>query len=207
MCIAWPNSITVGTGRCAWAGSASCPIGGDGDVLSRCMGAQISGGWLYCAKTLKLCVSFAVLQCLARLRLGWHQLRVRTDRLKKAGARLPRNHRLCWLCSTDGAPFLAQRVGGCCVEDVKHFLLECPAYQHLRARYPCVFGDAMPDGTTQREQLQLLALFDCDQQDQLAHVVYTMTVFREHCLIVVATRQPYSDHQCPANCGGGCGVD
>jgi hypothetical protein len=102
---------------------------------------------------------------------------------------------------TDGAPFLALRVGGCCVEDVKHFLLECPAYQHLRARYPCVFGDAMPDGTTQSEQLQLLAIFDCDsQQDQLAHVVYTMTVFREHSACRCRTRQPYSDHQCPANC-------
>jgi hypothetical protein len=88
----------------------------------------------------------------------------------------------CVGCSTDGAPFLAQRVGGCCVEDVKHFLLECSAYQHLRARYPCVFGDAMPDGATQSEQLQLLAIFDCDQQDQLAHVVYTMSVFQEHCL-------------------------
>jgi hypothetical protein len=41
----------------------------------------------------------------------------------------------------------------------------------------------MPDGgTTQSEQLRLLAIFDCDQQDQLAHVVYTMTAFREHCL-------------------------
>jgi hypothetical protein len=45
------------------------------------------------------------------------------------------------------------------------------------------FGDAMPDGgTTQNEQLRLLSIFDCDQQDQLAHVVYTMTVFRDHCL-------------------------
>jgi hypothetical protein len=110
------------------------------------------------------------------------------------------------VCSTDGAPFLAQRVGGCCVEDVKHFLLECPAYQHVRARYPCVFGDAMPDGTTQSEQLRLLAIFDCDQQDQLAHVVYTMIVFREHCLSLPHGSHD-SDHQCPANCGGGCGVD
>jgi hypothetical protein len=32
-------------------------------------------------KHLQLCVAFAVLQCLARLRrLGWHQLRVRSDR-------------------------------------------------------------------------------------------------------------------------------
>jgi hypothetical protein len=63
-------------------------------------------------KHLKLCVSFAALQCLAQLRLGWHQLRVRTDRLKKVDARLPRNQWLCRLCSADGAPFLAQRVGG-----------------------------------------------------------------------------------------------
>jgi hypothetical protein len=140
------------------------------------------GAWLYCAETFEIVCIVAVLQCLARLRLGWHQLRVRTGRLKKARARLPRNQRLCLLCSTDGAAFLAQRVGGCCVEDVKHFLLECPAYHRLRARYPCVFGDVVPDGTTQSEQLRLLSILNCDQQDQLAHVVYTMTVFREHCL-------------------------
>jgi hypothetical protein len=63
------------------------------DVHSRCMGAQISGGWLYCAETFEIVCIIAVLQCLARLRLGWHQLRVRTDRLKKAHARLPRNQR------------------------------------------------------------------------------------------------------------------
>jgi hypothetical protein len=45
--------------------------------------------------------------------------------------------------------------------------------------------DAVPDGTTQSEQLRLLAIFDGDQQDQLAHAVYTMTVPSEttacHC--------------------------
>jgi hypothetical protein len=54
-------------------------------------------------------------------------------------------------------------------------------YQHLRASYPCDFGDAMPYGTTQSEQLRMLSIFDCDQQDQLAHVLCTMTVFRDHC--------------------------
>ena len=93
-------------------------------------------------KHLKLCVSFVVLQCLARLRLGWHMLQVRSDRIKKARARLPRSQRLCRLCSTEGAFFHAQRVGVGCVEDVQHFLLECPAYQHLRAKHPCVFGNA-----------------------------------------------------------------
>jgi hypothetical protein len=43
----------------------------------------------------------------------------------------------------------------------------------------------MPGGTIQSEQLRLLSIFDCDQQDQqdqLAHVVYTTTVFRGHCM-------------------------
>jgi hypothetical protein len=81
--------------------------------------------------------------------------------------------------TADGAPSLAQRVGrGGCVEDVKPFLLECPAYQHLRARYPCVFGDAVHDGTTQSEQLRLLSILLCDC---VTTGVYTMTVFRDHC--------------------------
>ena len=133
-------------------------------------------------KHLKLCVSFVVLQCLARLRLGWHQLEVRSDRIRRARARVPRNERLCRLCSTNGAAFQAQRVGGACVEDVQHFLLDCPAYQHLRAKCPCVFGSVITDSATRSVQSRLLSIFDCDQQDQLAHVVYTMTVFRNHCL-------------------------
>jgi hypothetical protein len=56
--------------------------------------------------------------------------------------------------STDSAPFLAQRANVGCVEDVKHFLLEGLAYQHLHANYPCVFGDAMPDSSTRSEQMQ-----------------------------------------------------
>jgi hypothetical protein len=28
----------------------------------------------------------------------------------------------------------------------------------------------------------MLAIFDCDRQDQLAHAVYTMTLFRDECL-------------------------
>jgi hypothetical protein len=83
----------------------------------------MSGGWLYCAETFAI---VCMICCTAVLgttaACGWHQLRVRSNRLKKADARLPRNQRLCRLCSADGAPFLAQRVGGGCVKDVvKHF--------------------------------------------------------------------------------------
>jgi hypothetical protein len=98
------------------------------------------------------------------------------------------------MCSAAGAPLFAQRAGGGRVEDVEHSLLEHPAYQHLRAKYPCVFGNAMLGGTTQSERLRLLSIFDCDQQDQLAHVVYTMTVFRDHCLSL-----PHGSHTAIAN--------
>jgi hypothetical protein len=50
---------------------------------------------------------------------------------------------------------------------------------------------------TQSEQLRLLSIFDCDQQDQLANVVYATIVFRlcgDHCLSLPHGSH-YSDHQ------------
>lgn len=138
------------------------------------------GNWVG-SKHLKLCVSFVVQQCLARLRLGGHDLQIRLGRMKHPRLRVPRGERLCRLCSTDGAPFLAQRTGAVCVEDVRHFLLECPAYQHVRLRYHDVFG-SMPTRSEFIENMHVLSIFDCDHQDQLAHAVYTMTKFREQCL-------------------------
>jgi hypothetical protein len=82
----------------------------------------------------------------------------------------------------------------------------CPEHQRLWMNYPCVFGNAIPDGATQSlEQLRLLSIFACDQQDQLAHVVYTTTVFSDQCFSVPHGSQSCSDHQCPANSGKGCG--
>ena len=125
-------------------------------------------------KHLKLCVSFVVLQCLARLRLGGHDLQIRLGRTK---SQVPRHQRVCRLCSKEGAPFFRQHDGAAHVEDVRHFLLECPAYQHVRDRYSVVFGSALAPQTC------LYDIFDCEHQDQLAHAVYTMTKFREYCLL------------------------
>ena len=131
------------------------------------------GGRCQGSKHLKLCVSFVVLQCLARLRLGLHGLQIRLGRIK---GMVPRPDRLCRLCSTVGAPFYGQRPGEVCVEDVKHFVLECPAYGHIRSRYSAVFGTAPALCS------DMHTIFDCDHQDQLAHAVYTMTKFRDQCL-------------------------
>jgi hypothetical protein len=95
---------------------------------------------------------------------------------------MPRNQQLCRLRSTDGASFRTHHVGGGCVEDFRPFLLECPAYQHLRTKYPGGSGAVAADNTTQSVHSRLLAIVDCDQQDKLAHVDYTMTAFRKKCL-------------------------
>jgi hypothetical protein len=46
-------------------------------------------------------------------------------------------------------------------------------------------------------ELRLLSIFVCDQQDQLAHAVYTMTVFRDHCLSL-----PHGSHIAITNVQG-----
>ena len=78
--------------------------------------------------------------------------------------------------TSDGDTWRGQSDGDACVEDLRHFVLECPAYGHVRVRYSAVFGTAPALGT------DVHAIFDCDCQDQLAHALYTMTKFREHCL-------------------------
>ena len=123
---------------------------------------------------MKLCVSFVVLKCLARLRLGGHDLRIRLGRTK---SQVLRHQRVCRLCSKEGVPFFRQHDGAAHVEDVKHVLSECPAYQHVRDRYSIVFGSALAPQTSLHD------IFDCEHQDQLAHAVYTLTKFREYCLL------------------------
>jgi hypothetical protein len=41
------------------------------------------------------------------------------------------------------------------------------------------------DSTTQSVQSHVLFTCDCDQQDQLAHVVYTTTALKKHCLLLL----------------------
>jgi hypothetical protein len=131
---------------------------------------------------MQLCLPFRVLQCLARLRTGAALLQVQLGR----HTRVPRHQRLCRLCScTDPAGAsravwrtrVHSRTGTYeNVEDLRHFLLECPAYDHLRASCPTVF---YPDGTTDRYAAELVSqVMGCDDQESLAVVVYKMWLYR-----------------------------
>jgi len=119
--------------------------------------------------------SFRMLQCLCKFRIGWHQLRVQTDHM------LPRHCRLCKLCSVPGAPFYRAHGGEPdCVEDLLHFLLECPAYSHIRRRFRGVFQHAPSDLNSQNAYMK--HIFACPNQLQLAVCLYTMDLFRKECL-------------------------
>jgi hypothetical protein len=74
--------------------------------------------------------SHAAVQAVAKFRLGMHGLAVQAARLQP-GARLPRSQRTCPCCNAGR-------------EDEMHMLIECPAYDGLRAEFPDMF--AAPQG-------------------------------------------------------------
>lgn len=85
----------------------------------------------------KVLGSFSVLRNYSQLRTGCAHLEVDQGR---QGRRVERHSRLCRLCSgPDATPALRQAVLARTgtsdnVEDLKHFVLECPVYDDLRAR-------------------------------------------------------------------------
>lgn len=138
---------------------------------------------------LSVCESFRTMQCLAKLRLGWHDLQVRVGRWHPA--QQARQSRLCPLCSSASAPFSAARghralVAG--VEDVMHFLMDCPAYEHIRS----CFCDVFPVARTDDDISTVRAVFNHDNQSRLAKCVLLMTEFRKQCMLAIddGTLQP-----------------
>jgi hypothetical protein len=107
---------------------------------------------------------YVLRRALISLRVGAHVLEVVTGRFR----RVARVSRICKVCQ-----------GGNDVEDVRHFLLECPAYQAIRARYQNVF-QGLPVGGSQAVKLK--HLFCTSQQLQLAKCVCDMFKHREHVL-------------------------
>jgi hypothetical protein len=86
---------------------------------------------------LKLCMSRWVLWTLARYWLGGHHL---NGRLHSIPPGTP-----CALCGF-GSRFpqarhtrMVGRCGGDCAEDLAHFMVECPAYDHILDQFPDVF--------------------------------------------------------------------
>jgi hypothetical protein len=126
---------------------------------------------------MRLCLPSKFLQCLAQLRLGAAKLEVQLGRRQ----RLPRAARVCRVCSTaSSAPALrqsvSQRVGGPgCVEDERHFLLECPAYDALRTQ----FGLLPPQPWAVGDPAECMRQFFAhEDQAAVARMVFAMRAHR-----------------------------
>jgi len=106
---------------------------------------------------------------LIRLRTGGYPLRIATGRNEGSGSTnvrqghrhghryLERSNRTCLICRAPGV-----------VEDLKHFLLECPAYAQLRQTYHAVFAGHTATAT----------LLQQPDQCTLATAIYDMVQHR-----------------------------
>jgi hypothetical protein len=136
----------------------------------------------------KLCLPFPVLKAYSQLRIGWAHLEI--DQGRKRRPTVPRAQRLCRLCCGEDATLARRqtvraRTGVAAhVEDLKHFILECPVYDDMRAA--CA---AFPADVYQRldDPMCLPAIFGHQAQASLAYALYRMKA-RRAALLGVARR-------------------
>ena len=137
----------------------------------------------HAAPHMKLCLSFNVAQNLAQLRVGSAHLEIEQGRKRRES--VPREDRLCRLCSgqdaslANRAAVLARTGTSNNVEDLKHFMLECPVYDDLRAACPA-FAD--PASVQLDDQDCVVDVFQSAEQSALAHTLYKMKVRRARLL-------------------------
>jgi hypothetical protein len=127
---------------------------------------------------LHLCLPRGVLRCLGRYRLGGHHL---YGRLHGQGA--DGRGRKCPLCGDQGlrpewrATMMA-RCGGDRLEDLQHFVWECPAYDHIRDKHASLFAFNVTDSAQECMQ----SVFATTEQRRLARCVAAMDVYRRYLL-------------------------
>jgi hypothetical protein len=129
---------------------------------------------------MQLCLPFKMLQCIARLRMGCAMLEVHAGRM--ARPMVVRQCRLCKMCSCPASRQIwkdrvyARTHSHANVEDLKHFLLECPAYDHIRARHRGMFR---PPGVTNALCDSIIPhIFTVEPQEEMAVTLYQMWLFR-----------------------------
>lgn len=126
-------------------------------------------------------LTFAQLQRICRMRLGWHALAITTGRF----TRTPRGERVCKLCSSAGH---ANVFGRFPVEDVAHHMVECPCLQHVRVRYPQLF---LPDMLSAPDAYTLTRfVFNHKDQRVLAQALQDLHSERETLLARQPPQQP-----------------
>ena len=137
---------------------------------------------------LKLCLPFRQLQCYARYRLGGQHL---------AGRQHSSSGRTCHLCgagSSVGRVIWQQRLlarNGNSQEDLPHFILECPAYDHIREHFASIFAGQANLSVAER----LAVVFDHEEQSILVQCICHMDTYRNHLLGLTFSRLSRVYHQ------------
>ena len=133
-------------------------------------------------------LTFAQLQRICRMRLGWHSLAITAGRFR----RQPRGERVCQLCAAAGH---ANVFGRLPVEDVAHHLVECRSLQHVRERYPQLF---MPDMLSAPDALTMCRfVFNYKDQRVLARALLDLRRERDAMLAGQQPQQPQPEQQQP----------
>lgn len=153
---------------------------------------------------LKLCMPYAVMQCLARFRLGQHDLEshVARRRRQRGLPRVPWAERWCKLCSVAGAPCERARLEAGMptgAEDLRHFLLECPAYTVIRQSQDFAGLFSFGDDEVVDPDAKVAAIFSSQslaRQRQLASCLMMMCRHRAR-LGLQTARAPASGRQNP----------
>jgi len=107
---------------------------------------------------------YALRRVLAGFRVGSHSLEIVAGRFKRPS--IPRDARVCPVCAHERGA----------VEDVRHFVLECPLYQPVRDAHSGVF--AAPTETAPSPDEQVRAIFNGPQQRELAECLRAMLASR-----------------------------
>ena len=123
------------------------------------------------------------LQCLARYRAGGHHVQGRIAGNSERGSA----QRACRLCSRAHSNVvwrsrMTARCGGGRDEDLMHFMLECPAYDHIREEYPTLFSNSSWLWRRLSPNDRMLRAFNHTDQATLATCVWHMNLYRAELL-------------------------
>lgn len=106
----------------------------------------------------------------------------RQRRSQNGHARVPWNERWCKVCSVDGAPCQHARLASGAprgAEDLRHFLLECPAYDVIRQQhFADVFSVASNAANADARVAAIFSAAPLAHQQRLAQCLVQMTEHR-----------------------------
>jgi hypothetical protein len=120
-------------------------------------------------------LSFRMIQCVAKMRLGWHSLAIQTGRYNKT----PRAERVCQLCQALG--YKDDVTGSIPIEDVVHFMLDCRVLNPVRDKFPLLYQPGTSLSGRSRDS-HLKFIFNHSDHVQVVRCISALKNRRESCL-------------------------